>query len=101
MTHRENVERYAGTLAELAGDLGDLRYDALAAFLRALAEKIDADGQADAGRGRPRLATALRGAGASIASAADDVERAWSICSPYMQADESRVAPEDHGERDG
>jgi hypothetical protein len=87
MVHHENVERYAGTLGELVGDLGDLRYDALAAFLRALAAKLDADGNADAGRGRHKLAAALRGAGASVASAAADVERAWSICSPHMPMD--------------
>jgi hypothetical protein len=84
MIHREDVERYPGTLTELASDLGDLRYDALAAFLAALAEKIDADGRADAGRGRNKLAAALRGAGTSVASAAADVERAWSICAPRM-----------------
>ena len=84
MIHRDDIERYPGTLAELAEDLGNLRYDALASFLRELAGKLAADGKADAGRDRPRLAAALRDAGASVASAAADVERAWSICAPRI-----------------
>jgi hypothetical protein len=87
MIHREDVERYPGTLVELAADIGDLRYDTLAAFLRALAAKLDADGAADVRRGRHGLAAALRDAGVSVAEAAADVERAWSICAPHMEAD--------------
>lgn len=84
MVHREDVERYPGTLTQLAGEVGDLRYDALAAFFHALAAKLDADGGADAGRGRHKLAAALHAAGASVTAAATDVERAWSICAPRM-----------------
>jgi hypothetical protein len=84
MVHRADVERYPGTLAELAGEVGDLRYDALALFLRSLAAKLESDASADAGRGRPRLSAALRGGAAGVAEAAAEVERAWSICAPHM-----------------
>ena len=84
MAHRENVQRYPGTLAELAGEVGDLRYDALALFLRSLAAKLESDGEADSGRGRPRLAAALRGGAADVMEAAAEIERAWSICAPHM-----------------
>jgi hypothetical protein len=84
MIHREDVERYPGTLSELAAELGDLRYDALAVFLRALAEKLGADAAADAGRGRPRLAAALRKGAAGVAEAAQELERAWAIAAPHM-----------------
>ena len=50
MIHREDIERYPGTLAQLANDVGDLRYDALASFLRSLAEKLQTDGAADLSR---------------------------------------------------
>jgi len=70
--------------AELAGEVGNLRYDALAFFLRSLAAKLEADANADAGRGRPKLATTLRGGAAGIMMAAAEIERAWSICAPHM-----------------
>ena len=84
MIHRESIERYPGTLAELAGELGDLRYDALALFLRALARKLEADAAADAERGRPRLATALRDGAAGMSAVASQIERAWAISAPHM-----------------
>jgi hypothetical protein len=84
MIHRENLERYPGTLVDLAGELGDLRYDALARFLRALAQKLETDAAADAGRGRPRLAAALRESAADVSLAATAVERAWAISAPRM-----------------
>ena len=82
--HRENVDRYPGTLAELARELGDLRYDALALFLRALASKLEADAGADAERGRLRLAGILRDSAAGVSAAATHVERAWVISAPHM-----------------
>ncbi len=84
MVHREALERYPGTLAELAAEVGDLRYDTLALFLRSLAAKLDSDGCADAGRGRLKLAAALRGGAANVMAAATEIERAWSICAPHM-----------------
>ena len=84
MVHREDVGGYRGSLAELAGEVGDLRYDALAGFLRALAKKLAADGAADAGRGRPRLAAALRDGAAGLVAVAAAIDRAWAISAPHM-----------------
>jgi hypothetical protein len=84
MVHRENIERYPGTLPELAGEVGDLRYDALAAFLHSLARKLESDGSADAGRGRTKLAAALRDGAAAVTAAASAIDRAWAISAPHM-----------------
>lgn len=84
MVHREEIEKYSGTLVELASELGDLRYDALAVFLRALSEKLEQDAAADFDRGRIKLSSALRPSATSVESAASEIERAWSICAPYM-----------------
>ena len=84
MIHRENIEHYQGTLAQLANDVGDLRYDALASFLRMLAAKLQTDGTADAHRGRARLAAALHNGSEAIKQAEAEIERAWSICAPHM-----------------
>lgn len=84
MTHRDRIDRYPGTIAELAQDLGDLRYDALAEFLRHLSLKLSADGKADDQRGRPRLSAALQGAAANLGAAAENIEQAWAISAPHM-----------------
>jgi len=84
MVHRENIERYPGSLSELASEIGDLRYDSLASFLRALAAKLTEDAAADEGRARPKLAAALRGGAADVAAAAADIDRAWALAAPHM-----------------
>jgi hypothetical protein len=84
VVHRRNIERYPGSLADLAGEVGDLRYDAVAEFVRALAAKLAADGDADAGRGRPKLASALHAASETLTSAAAEIDRVWAICAPRM-----------------
>ena len=52
MIHRQDVEQYAGTLPDLADDIGNLRYDALAQLLGLLAAKLEADAAKDQERGR-------------------------------------------------
>jgi hypothetical protein len=95
MVHREDIEGYPGSLVDLAGEVGDLRYDALAGFLRELADKLAADGAADADRARHRLAAALRDGATGLAAAAAAINRAWAISAPHMGfAAESRVAPD-------
>lgn len=84
MNHADRAERYPGTLAELAEELGNLRYDALASFLTELSAKIRRDSEQDATRGRKRLAAELRAASDSLSQAASAVERAWAVCEPHM-----------------
>jgi hypothetical protein len=84
VTHRERVERYPGSLEELASDLGDLRYDALARFLDALASKLARDARGDESQGRPRLAGHLGEAAQTLANAAASVGDTWKICGPRM-----------------
>ena len=85
MIHAETVERYPGTLSELAVEVGNLRYDALAIFLRALAEKLAADAAGDESRGRPKLAASLRAASTQIGDAATAIEQSWVISAPHMK----------------
>ena len=84
MTHGDTVENYPGTLADLARAVSDLKYDALAEFLNALAAKLGADSIADEARGRPKLAAALHGAAAGATTAGGEISRAWAICAPRM-----------------
>ncbi len=91
MTHYDAVQNYAGTLTELAGDIGDLRYDALVEFLTLLSAKLALDAEKDAARGRARLAAALQN-GAAELSAAAQIESAWRIAKPFMPGAEPEAA---------
>jgi hypothetical protein len=84
VVHRTDVERYLGTLRQLADDLGDLRYDALAEFLGLLAAKLAADAAQDEGRGRRRLSALLRETSHHLTEAAESLNRTWRLCEPYM-----------------
>ena len=84
MTHRDHVAPYNGSLSELAEDVGNLKYDALADFLRLLAEKVERDGIKDRERGRVRLASALRGCADKLGASAAEAEEAWRIAEPFM-----------------
>ncbi len=84
MIHRESVENYAGSTAQLAEDIGNLKYDSLAAFLQLLADKIEGDAVKDGARGRTLLAASLQSAAAQVASAAAGIETAWRISEPHM-----------------
>ena len=85
MIHHDTIKKYPGSLAELASDLGDLRYDALSEFLRLLAEKIERDGDKDLARGRKQLAAALHANAQQIRNSATPMDKAWVICEPYMK----------------
>lgn len=84
MKHTRCVERFDGTMVELAESIGDLYYDSLAEFLDRLSEKLARDAAADAGRNRPRLAKELSDTSRQVQEAAKHVREAWRICAPHM-----------------
>lgn len=69
----------------LAEDIGDLRYDVLAKFLRELADKLKRDSVADGERKRPQLASALLEASYGVETAAGNIDEAWRISEPHMK----------------
>ncbi len=85
MIHLTSVPKYPGTLEELAKDLGDLRYDALADFLKLLSEKIEKDGHKDAGRGRAVLAGHLHDCANKLMECKIAIDDAWKHCEPFMK----------------
>lgn len=84
MNHTHQIKSYTGPHRQLTEDIGDLYYDALADFLRLMAEKMDRDAQADAGRGRRKLATQLAACAQYLQQAAEHIDVAWKICEPHV-----------------
>jgi hypothetical protein len=83
--HKSTVKGYAGSLEELAIEIGDLKYDALKEFLAHLQTKFDEDSDADFNRGRERLAEALYNTARGIEHAGDQIAEAWKISEPFMK----------------
>lgn len=69
---------------KLAQEIGDLRYDAIGAFFAHLARKFKLDADADAARGRKRLAASLYLTYAWLESLRNEMDRAYRICAPHM-----------------
>ncbi len=84
MKHTHQIKGYTGPHQQLAEDIGDLYYDALADFLRLMADKMERDAQADAGRQRHKLATELAACAQHLQQAAEHIDVAWKICAPHV-----------------
>lgn len=84
MKHTVTVPHYNGSHQQLAEQMGDLYYNALAELLTMLADKLERDAAKDNARGRLKLASELAGASTAIKAAAAHINTAWRICEPYM-----------------
>jgi len=87
MKHTQIIENFAGPHEQLAEDLGNLYYDALAEFLIVFAAKMARDSEADRSRGRPRLAAELDACDQHLDAAARHIRAAWDICAPHVTPD--------------
>lgn len=85
MLHKDEVENYSGTMQELAEEVGNLKYDALANFLDLLSQKIENDGMKDAERKRFQLAKQLQTCADSLREAKVVIDKAWKISAPYIK----------------
>jgi hypothetical protein len=85
MIHPKQIDRFNGSLTELAEDLGNLQYDVLAEVLGLLAAKIEQDATKDSERGRVKLAASLKRCADNLNNAEDAITQAWAICQPYMK----------------
>ncbi len=82
--HTKQVKGLTMDNQTLAEGVGDLYYDALAEFLGALSHKLQQDGDADATRGRKKLAASLHNSAQHLQQAAEQIGVAWEICAPYV-----------------
>ncbi len=91
--HPLKVEKYNGTLEELAEDIMNLRYDKTAEFIKYLSDKTKKDGDADSKRPslynskkkRKKLASKLYKIAKYFHKAEREMNLAWKISKPYMK----------------
>ncbi|QOX79853.1 hypothetical protein FY034_13230 [Trichlorobacter lovleyi] len=87
MKHTTSIQHYSGSPQQLAEDMGDLYYNALAELLELLAGKLELDAAKDSGRGRIKLATELNHAAVDLQAATGHIQQAWRICEPFMMTE--------------
>lgn len=83
MKHKTKINGYE-TMDELCEEIGNLRYDSLADFLKLLRDKLANDSDKDLKRGRQKLAAELFYASCRIKEASESIRTAWEISKPYI-----------------
>jgi hypothetical protein len=83
--HKKTVEKYDGSLKDLAEDIGDLHYEELGKLFHHLSQKLMRDGMKDRQAGRTKLGKELMSPAANLEYASQGIERVWKICQPYMK----------------
>lgn len=76
-------------LESLADAIEELRYDKLSEFLGYLSEALYQRSIKDNRSGKPQLVMRLQRAGGSITGAKLNIDKAWEICKPYMDENNS------------
>jgi len=85
MKHPKNIERYPGSLDELARDIGNMHYAFLDEFLQYLADDLKRQAASDREKGRTKLPAELEAAAEQLYAAKRRIDSAAEICKPYMK----------------
>lgn len=86
MKHNIIVEKYDGSLSELAIDITSLDYNSLSSLLLDISFNLKNDAISDNSKGRVKLSNELEKAAIYIALAHISIDKAKEICKPYMSA---------------
>ncbi|GBE20581.1 MAG TPA: hypothetical protein ENG87_02650 [Candidatus Pacearchaeota archaeon] len=87
MKHPDKVVGFNGSLDELIDSIGNLRYDVLAKLLEKLADNIVMQAKGDEKRDNAQLAKRLYAHSETLYKAAEEMEKIWKLCEPYMNVD--------------
>lgn len=98
--HATQVVGYPATTAELAIEVGRLRYDALALFLEELSRELARQADGDLSRGRTQLAARLTTLAADVAQSAVQTREIWRLCRRHIPQELART-PEINNDNDG
>ncbi len=83
--HPKTLEGISLSLETLASSIGHLSYDQTSVFIKALADDIQKQADADAVKGREKLSTELYATAKRLYEAKEKMDLAWEICKPYMK----------------
>jgi hypothetical protein len=83
--HPDKVEKYNGTLQELAHDIVKMRYDKVTEFLTYFRDELIKEYESDKQKGRVKLYSALEETINTMDLAKNQMDKIWKICKPYMK----------------
>ncbi len=83
--HPTSVEKYPGSLEDLAIAIGSMRYDKVVDFLGYLAKYAEFEAEKDLAAGKVKLPAELFLASKLLFQAQIIYESAWKISKPYMK----------------
>lgn len=83
--HPTTVARYPVSLEDLAKDVAQMRYDAVADFFGYLAKEVKKQAEADKEKGREQLRVKLENSAHFLNELVEEISAAWKICKPYMK----------------
>jgi hypothetical protein len=84
--HPNKVVGYNDSLEQLAKEVGNMSYDQTALFIEELAKDLERQANADAAKGRKKLAQRLSAAAENLAQVRREIMSAWKICQPHMKS---------------
>ena len=85
MKHPTTIDKYNGTLEELARDIADLRYDVMGDLLNHLAYEISIDQKKDFDNKRYQLSNGLYDLSACLNESQKICGKVWDICKRHME----------------
>ena len=83
--HPLSVEKYSGSLEELALDIKNMRYDKVAEFLGYLAAQFKEEADKDSTSQKIKLGSKLYSASEYLLRSQEEIDSAWKISKPYMK----------------
>ena len=86
--HPKCVQKYVGTLEQLADDVEGMSYDAVEDFLDHLADALYRRSQRDSMNNKGKLDGKLMQASFALEKASMFMGEAWEICEPYMDEED-------------
>tara|TARA_Y100000310_G_C20117933_1_gene550134 strand:- start:80 stop:352 length:273 start_codon:yes stop_codon:yes gene_type:complete len=83
--HPDSVEKYDGTLKELAHDVIRMKYSSVAEFFGYCKDELVREATGDYVRGRVKLASMLEDAVNTTDILKNQMDKIWNLCEPYMK----------------
>jgi hypothetical protein len=84
MKHSAKVEKYSGTLRELARDIVNMRYDSFAEFYKYISEELLIDAKHDENLGHKKVSAKLKTISEKNSKLEKEILSLWEICERYM-----------------